>query len=184
MTDRKETVDRNGPGSPAGVDGAPTAADVERFRPLLMRYFRRHRADDADIEDLAQEALLRLLRSPVQADNAEAYLVRIASNLLRDRLRRDHSQCAGLHDPLHDNVTLLPSEEPDCGRVYEGRERLDRFLAALDELPPRCRQIFLLQRYEGLTYTAIAKRLHVSVSAVEKHMMRALLHLQARLADR
>ncbi|MBP6799442.1 MAG: hypothetical protein KA124_15220, partial [Luteimonas sp.] len=39
-------------------------ADAERFRPLLIRYFRRHRADEADVEDLAQEALLRLLRSP------------------------------------------------------------------------------------------------------------------------
>lgn len=159
-------------------------ADAERFRPLLIRYFRRHRADEADVEDLAQEALLRLLRSPVHADNAEAYLVRIASNLLRDRARRDQSRRADLHDALDENVVQLPSEEPDCGRVYEGRERLECFLSALDELPPRCRQIFLLQRYEGLTYTAIAKRLHVSVSAVEKHMMRALLHLQARLTDR
>ena len=60
-----------------------------------------------------------------------------------------------------------------------------RFLrkSSLDELPPRTSRAFLLQRYEGLTYSAIAKQLGISVSAVEKHMMRALLHLQARLAD-
>ena len=58
-----------------------------------------------------------------------------------------------------------------------------RFLEALDQLPPRCRQVFLLQRYDDLTYTSIAKRLSISVSAVEKHMMRALLHFQAQLAE-
>lgn len=183
MNDPGWNADGNDPSPSAGADHAFTAGDAERFRPLLMRYFRRHRVDEADIEDMAQDALLRLLRTPVRADNAEAYLVRIASNLLRDRFRRDHSQHARQHDSLHDGVAFLPSEEPDCGRVYEGREQLDRFLAALDELSPRCRHIFLLQRYEGMTYTTIAKRLHVSVSAVEKHMMRALLHLQARLAD-
>lgn len=158
-------------------------ADAERFRPMLIRYFRRHGAAESDLEDLAQEALVRLLRTPARADNSEAYLVRIASNLLRDRARRDQSHRAGQHDSIDDAIHHLPSEEPDCSRVYEGKERLDRLLAALGELPPRCQQVFLLQRYEGLTYSAIAKRLHVSVSAVEKHMMRALLHLQSRLAD-
>ena len=154
-----------------------------RFRPALLRYFRRHLDNDSDAEDLAQEALLRLLRSPVSPENTEAYLLRIASNLLRDRLRRDRSHCVAQHEPLDSALHDRPTEEPGSDCVYEGRARLDRFLAALDELPPRCRQVFLLQRYEGLTYTAIAKRLQISVSAVEKHMMRALLFFQARLAD-
>ena len=101
----------------------------------------------------------------------------------RDRFRRERSHHTGLHDPLDDSLHELPSEEPGTDDVYASRERLERLLSALDELSPRCRQVFLLQRYEGMTYTAIARQLQVSVSAVEKHMMRALLHLQARLAE-
>jgi len=174
------------PEDDSGAAGAGACQDtvrVQRFRPMLLRYFRRHLQHDADAEDLAQEALMRLFRSPAQVDNAEAYVLRIASNLLRDRFRRDRSHHAGLHEPLDGTLHELPSEEPGSDHVYAGRERLERFLSALDELPPRCRQIFLLQRYEGMTYTAIARQLQVSVSAVEKHMMRALLHLQARLAE-
>jgi len=156
---------------------------VRHFRPMLLRYFRRHLQHDADAEDLAQEALIRLARSPTRVDNAEAYVLRIASNLLRDRFRRDRSHHAGQHEPLDATVHELPSEEPAGYHVYAGRERLQQFLSALDELPPRCREVFLLQRYEGMTYAAIALQLQVSVSAVEKHMMRALLHLQSRLAD-
>lgn len=162
---------------------ADPAALTARYRPALLRYFRRHLDNAQDAEDLAQDALLRLLRSPVSPDNTEAYLLRIASNLLRDRHRRDRSHHAAQHEPLDSSLHDRPTEEPGSDRVYEDRERLDRFLAALDQLPPRCRQVFLLQRYEGLTYTAIAKRLEISVSAVEKHMMRALLHFQARLAE-
>lgn len=150
---------------------------------MLVRYFRRHLRHEADAEDLAQEALVRLVRSPAQVEHAEAYVLRIASNLLRDRFRRDRSHHTGLHDPFDDALHELPSEEPGTDDVYASRERLERLLSALDELSPRCRQVFLLQRYEGMTYTAIARQLQVSVSAVEKHMMRALLHLQARLAE-
>ncbi len=154
-----------------------------RLHALLIRYVRRHWPHEADIEDLAQEALLRLLRASVRAENAEAYVVQIASNLMRDRARRNQSRQVDRHTSLDDNIEYLPSEEPGCERVYESRRRFDRFRAALAGLPPRCREVFLLQRYEGLTYTAIAKRLGISVSAVEKHMMRALLHLQTRLDE-
>lgn len=161
----------------------PDTAEIARLQPLLARYFRRHWSHESEIEDLVQETLLRLLRSPVQADNTEAYAVRIANNLLRDRARRDHSHRADQHSTYDETLAYLPSEEPDCNRVYEGRKHLDQLLAALHELPQRTSQVFLLQRYEGSTYTAIAKQLGISVSAVEKHMMRALLHLQTRLAE-
>ena len=172
---------RSGDGHPPGP--ADTAAGAAHFRPVLLRYFRRHLDNESDAEDLAQEALLRILRSPVPPDNTEAYLLRIASNLLRDRFRRDRSHHAALHEPLDASLHDHPADEPGSERVYEDRRRLDLFLVALDQLPPRCRQVFLLQRYEGLTYAAIAKRLEISVSAVEKHMMRALQHFQARLAE-
>ncbi len=169
----------------AGTGGASSSLrDVECHRPVLTRYFRHHWGRESDIEDLVQEALLRLIRTPRDIDNEEAYVVRVAGNLIRDRLRRDQSHLAKQHIPLDDNIAFLATEEPGCERVYEGKRQWDQLLAALEELSPRCRHVFLLQRYEGWTYTAIAKHLGISASAVEKHMMRALLHLQTRLTDR
>lgn len=158
--------------------------DAERHRLALIRYFTRHWGPGPEVEDLVQEALLRLIRSPQQVDNEEAYVVRIAANLLRDRQRRDQSHHTKQHVTLDDTISFLATEEPGCDRVYESRRQMDQLMAALEELSPRCRQVFLLQRYEGWTYTAIAKHLGISASAVEKHMMRALLHLQTRLTER
>lgn len=159
---------------------------VLRHRPALVRYFMRHLQSREDAEDLAQDTLVRLAQKFPKADiaNIEAYLFRIASNLLRDRYRRDRSHHAGEHIPFDNVPDGGIGEAPSTEHVYEDRERLQVFLQALDALPPRCRQVFLLQRYEGLTYSAIAKRLQISVSGVEKHMMRALLHLDARLGER
>lgn len=160
---------------------------AERHRPTLLRYFSRHLSSREDAEDLTQEVLVRFSQQPPGAIaalvNVEAYLLRIASNLLRDRFRRDRSRRVGDHVPIETVIHTWQGEEPSCERVYEDKVRLQNFMRVLEALPPRCQQVFLLQRYDGLTYSAIAKRLAISVSAVEKHMMRALLHLDAKLDD-
>lgn len=181
MSSSSETTPRTCD-APGGVD-LPLL--IARHRPALIRYFSRHLHSTQDAEDLAQEALERLVRMPSLSGvlNVEAFLLQIASNLLRDRFRRDKSHHVLQHISIDELATDWPSEDPHGESVYDANRRLHRFLAALDELPPRSRQVFLLQRYEGLTYSAIARRLEISVSAVEKNMMRALLHFDARLED-
>ena len=68
-------------------------------------------------------------------------------------------------------------------RVLIGRDRLAEAIAILMEMPERRRTIFVLRRMEGLRYKDIAARLGISVSAVERHMRRAVLHLIERLED-
>jgi RNA polymerase sigma-70 factor (ECF subfamily) len=62
-----------------------------------------------------------------------------------------------------------------------GKERLVRATAVLLELPERTRVIFVLRRLEGMRFNDIAARLGISVSAVEKHMQRAITHLMRRI---
>ncbi len=71
--------------------------------------------------------------------------------------------------------------EPDIGphRIVAGREALKAALVAMDAMPERTRTIFVLRRLENMRYLEIAERLGVSVSAVEKHMVRAVQHLAA-----
>ncbi len=156
---------------------------ARHYRPRLIRYFLRRLDSREDAEDLTQETLVRMMRDPhaLTVVNMEAYLLTIAGNLLRDRLRRDRSHHVGQHVPFDDDIDGWPTEVIGGERVYEDRARLRAFIKALDDLPPRCQQVFLLQRYEGFTYSAIARQLGISESAVEKHMMRALMHFEARL---
>src|SRR5687768_17550417 len=72
---------------------------TQRYRTALLRFFSKRLRNDADAEDLAQEVLTRLAQhGDIQKiDDVEAYLFRVASNLLRDRARRNATHHAAEH---------------------------------------------------------------------------------------
>ncbi len=167
----------------------PRAADRESeaflramsdaYRAPLMRFFRRRVGSDAEAEDLTQEVFLRLLRRPdaTEIDNPEAFLFRMAVNLLRDRARRGRTFAAHETELVarHERVEGLSPE-----RVLEGRQSLTQAMRILGELDERVRDAFILHRLEGLKYAEIAELFGVSVSSVEKYVIKALAHLARR----
>jgi RNA polymerase sigma factor (sigma-70 family) len=175
-------VGRRG-GSPAQ---AANTAELTRFgvgytTALRSFFLRRAPADDA--EDLVQEVLLRIQkRKPgVEVQNVEGYLFEVAANVLIDRARRnrtrrrsDHCELTEIHHPVDD---ISPE------RVLQGRQEMAVAIAALSELPERTRQVFTLVRFEAMSYKLVASRFGISVSAVEKHIMKAMRHMSGRLQD-
>lgn len=153
------------------------------FGPSLVRFFQRRVNDQAEVEDLVQEVFLRLVRrgSIDQIEKLGGYVFETAASVLQDRHRRRRSHASDAHDCFdperHAGVDFAPD------RVLDGQERLRRASAALLELPERTRHVFVLRRIEGLRYQDVAKRLGLSVSAVEKHMQRAMQHLLQRMND-
>jgi len=151
------------------------------FRSSLLGYFTRRAADVGEAEDLVQEVFERLLKRGDLTDvgHLRGYVFETASNVLTDRLRRQRSRRAGDHvtfdDSVHGDVDFSPEH------VLLEREQLARATAALLRLPERSRVVFVLRRLEGLKYRDIAAQLNISVSAVEKHMERAIAHLMGSL---
>ncbi len=160
------------------LSGDDVAALYQRFRPALVRFFERRSFTPADAEDMTQEVFVKITRLDPSANiwQPEAFLFQIAANVLRDKLRRDTARHRDQHVEFDGEVDSpeAPSEES----VYEGRESLQRLLAALGELTPKCRAMFILHKYEGLSYSEIASRYDVTVSAVEKHMINAMKYLK------
>jgi RNA polymerase sigma-70 factor, ECF subfamily len=80
----------------------------------------------------------------------------------------------------------LPPEEP-VARAGGSAEAMSETEAAVrravDALPPRCREIFLLSREDGLSYSGIATTLGISIKTVETQMGRALKALRSALGD-
>lgn len=136
-----------------------------------------------EAEDLAQEVFLRMLQRGNIAvlEHARAYLFETASSVLLDRARRR----AVRHDEAHQRFDLLRHGREDfpSERVLIGQEALDRASGLLLQLPQRTRAVFVLRRFEGLRYQDIARRLGISVSATEKHMVRAVSFLAERMGE-
>jgi len=133
--------------------------------------------------DIVQEAGLRLAggRLPAAVDNPRAYLYRIVNNILIDHQRRDLRNQA-LTCTLADRLQVRDSE-PSAERITSDREQIERLGHIVDELPPRCREVFILRKVHDRDQAEIAARLGISRNMVEKHLRKALLHCVRRLRE-
>jgi RNA polymerase sigma factor (sigma-70 family) len=159
-----------------------TAMDGVRLLLAKLRRLLSSRGRSADdVDDLMQEAFLRLQLycRDGQVENTEAFLVRVALNLSAEQGRRSP---AGRLVTDEAEILALVDSAPPPDEVYAGEQRLLKVRAALERLPPRSRETFLMHRLEGLSYLQIAGQLGISVSMVEKHIARASFFLRDWLA--
>ncbi len=162
------------------VSGAPAGA-LQTYVPGLRRYFSK-RVPAADIDDLVQEVLLRMqVHGKAPIEHLDRYLFTVAASVLTDQARRRSVRRDTAHETLEENQ--YPTEERTPERVLLDREALELVVAAIATLPARTRDVFVLHRFEEMTCTRIAEQLGMSVSAVEKHVMKALRVLHGRLSE-
>lgn len=167
-----------------GADARETemlAALSGRYRTPLLRFFAKRLPADADAEDLVQDVFVRLIRRARVSDieKLDGYVFQIADNLRRDLLRQRLGRPVEPLETLDESA--LPADPLTPDRALEGKERLAQFLAALKELPERTATIFMLHRWDQMSHADIASLVGISVSAVEKHMVRAIAHLARRM---
>ncbi|MEX2615141.1 MAG: RNA polymerase sigma factor [Alphaproteobacteria bacterium] len=152
-----------------------------RHHAALRRFLARMLRCEETAAEVAQEAWLRLIRlAPGRTvDEPRAYLFQVAANAARDRMARDRTSTSVIDGgPVPE---VAPCAEPDAETAAIARERLSLLADAVDELTPRCREVFLMSRLDGLTNGEIAARLGISRNMVEKHIIRAMLHCRRRL---
>ncbi|HEX4987064.1 MAG TPA: sigma-70 family RNA polymerase sigma factor [Burkholderiales bacterium] len=163
-------------GTPSSAAGLDFDALYRDMLPLLER--RLHSVQEA--ADVFQEAVIRWLGLPDRQSVREprAYFYRVAINIAVDRMRARslHAEQPGVDESIVDPMPL-----PD--RHTGARMQLERLQQAVDALPPRCREVFLLFKVEGLGQEDIAARLGISRNMVEKHVIRALVSLRAAVPD-
>jgi RNA polymerase sigma-70 factor (ECF subfamily) len=161
-------------------DGAAFRALVERHLPVVLGVARRVLRDEAEAEDVAQEAMLRLWQGGASLDigpgGVRPWLRRVASNLAIDRLR------AGRRTEVTDEVPDQPVAPDQLTALAEG-DLTARVDAALARLPERQRQALVLFHYEGLSQIEVGGILGVTDEAVESLLSRARRALRAALKD-
>jgi len=143
-----------------------------------LRHFLMKRAPAGEVDDLVQEVMLRIhqRRDAQQIQNVQGYMFQVASSVLHDNRRRGVVRMRSAHCELTD--MLHPVEEISPERVLQAKQDVRRVFAELETMPVRTRHILMLVRFEGMSYAVVAERLGISVSAVEKHIMRAMRRLK------
>ncbi len=152
-------------------------APWEDHLDVVYRYALKLTRDPQQASDLAQEAMLRgwrgraALREPAAA---RVWLLRIATNLWTDRLRSKGHEPQRLTEPP-------PSRGPSIARQLIHQEQVTMALAAIDELPPRQRQVVHLVTVEQMSHDEVAAVLGISPAAVKANLAAGRKELRERL---
>lgn len=158
------------------------APDLRRYVRSQLKNIRR--GNDVDVEDIVQEAFLRVWSSNNSSGikNSKGYLFRTARNLIIDIGRRRATQPIDIHTTAEDShVQAAASIKLTPERYLSAHQDLEIVMQTIDGLPVNCRKAFCLQRSTGKTYAKVAEELNMSESMVQKHMARALIALHKAL---
>jgi RNA polymerase sigma factor (sigma-70 family) len=149
---------------------------IVRYYQELLNHFTRMVQDRDSAADIVQEAYARVLAQCQDIAQPRALLYHTARNLVIDRHRR--SVARGELEPVADggeamaNVPAPAAWEPET--ALASAQAVDAMLQAIEDLPPRCREAFILHRFDGLPHAEVAGRMGISRKTVEQHIALAM----------
>lgn len=139
------------------------------YRPLCL--YALHYIQDIDtVEDIVQDCYVRLMEK-LPVANEKAYLYAAVRNACIDYFRKNNPERTNIN-PI-DLEGEISDEEAAERSLHEAE-----LWTAIDSLPERCREIFLMSKRDGKKYHEIAEELHISEKTVEKQINKALKTLR------
>lgn len=165
---------------------SPLVAAYIEHRSALVRYFRVRLRSEEAAEDLVQELYLKLeAAAHSEVLNATAYLYRVGTNLMLDRLKQQRRAMNRDGQWRASEVTALGDEDISQDRPADealaARQRLAAIAEVVNDMPPQVREAFRLHKVEGLTHSETAARMGMSRSSVEKYIMTGLKLIMSKV---
>lgn len=145
------------------------------YRPLCL-YATHYLHDIDEAEDVVQDCFVKLISRSIMPENIKAFLYTSVRNASIDRLRRQ--------SPIDTEISptdlcVVISDD----QAQESSFREAKLWTAIELLPERCREIFLMSKRDGMTYREIAEELNLSEKTVEHQISKALKTLRDKKDD-
>ncbi|MFT3792976.1 MAG: sigma-70 family RNA polymerase sigma factor [Rudaea sp.] len=154
-----------------------------KYSEALRRFLVRRRVERDEVADIVQETYCRVLTSG-EAEairHPRAYLFRVANNVALNAAKRRRT--VGEDQNVDIDDVEIADEQPSAYRRLKSEQELAIVRGALTQLAPKCREVFVLNRFQQRSYAEIARELGLSVSMVEKYVSQALAHLRKAVAE-
>ena len=149
----------------------------DEYYSAIRTYLYFKTSDNELAEDLAQDTFVKLWdnRDRINLKTVKSYLYTIAGNLAINQLKRNQLK--------YKFINQVEKRKNDMSPEYllEMKEFDEKLQSVLAEIPEGAREVFLMNRIEGLKYHEISERIGIGVKAVEKRMSKALKIIRERL---
>lgn len=141
------------------------------FYESVCRFLNLYTKDKDLIEDIVQDVFVNLWqsRNSIQMNNIKAYLFSAARNRILNHLRN-----INLHQQLLESWNTDEANLIDANECVDNAEFENHLQRAIDQLPAKCHKVFILSKYNKMTYKKIAIQENISEKMVEKHISTAL----------
>ena len=178
---------------PSTASGSPPSPSLDETGTLwvtrevhphdasLKSYLRGNFPSVRDVEDVVQESYLRVwkARAVQPINSAKAFLFTVARHLALNTLRRERrSPIIAVTDLSR---LFVFDHRPDASQTAIRHQEIEMLVRAVEALPPRCREIFVLRRLQGVPQKEIAACLGVSEQTVQVQAARGLRRVEKNL---
>jgi len=135
-----------------------------------MQFLRHNWRNESDIADLRQDIYVRIYEAARTETplSAKAFVFTTARNLLIDRVRR--ARVVPIEAATELDTIEVAADEPGPDRSAIARDELRRLSAAVDSLPPRTREAFVMRQIQGLSRREIGDRMGIAEKTVKRHL--------------
>lgn len=176
---------------PMAIDNDGQIAEVvTREQSRLRSFIRRRVPDPRDAEDILQDVFYELVeanRLLMPISHITGWLFQVARNRITDLFRKKKPESFGDAEVENEEGErlhlddLLPSPDAGPDVLYARGVLLEEFEAAVDELPPEQREVFVAHELEGRSFREMAAETGVGINTLLSRKRYAVLHLRERL---
>lgn len=139
-----------------------------------MRFLQRNWRDQAEVEDLRQEVFARVFEAARRERPAlpKAFLFQVTRNLMIDMLRRNGA--ISIRDMTDIERLNVSDMEPSAEAYVSARQELQILQNAINDLPPRCREVVIKRKIQGIPQKEVAAQMGIAVVTVENQIAIAM----------
>lgn len=141
----------------------------------LKGYLRKYLKNEDDIEDIVQETFLKTIEISTKGTihYPSTYLYKTARNLAINSITRNYHELFDFIENFPADMSLLESGALEDDAIES--EKFLQFCRVASKLPEQCRKVLILRKVYGYKQVEVAEMLAISVSTVDKHLVKAIL---------
>jgi RNA polymerase sigma-70 factor (family 1) len=148
----------------------------------LMAFINGYTKNKSQTEDIVQETFIKLwnIRETLNQNiSISGFLYKTAYNNFIDNYRKKQRELSMLDNWMYKRLMEMTMDDEDIKA-----NKIKHILKAIEELPPRCKEVFTLSKFEQLKYSEIAEKLNLSIKTVEAQMGRAFSLIRKEVKDK